>query len=87
LGNFDNAKWIRHQWVEEFLKKCASEVQEARKKGRLGNKRLATDLGECAGKKARGNVPELPKTTFMIVIGRVPNSNNDPTSTMQFQAS
>jgi hypothetical protein len=34
LENFDNAEWIRRQWVERFLKKCASEVQEARKKGR-----------------------------------------------------
>jgi hypothetical protein len=32
--NFDNADWIRRQWVERFLKKCASEVQDARKKGR-----------------------------------------------------
>jgi len=25
LVNFDNAEWIRRQWVEMFLKKCASE--------------------------------------------------------------
>jgi hypothetical protein len=87
LENFDNAEWIRRQWVEMFLKKCASEVREARKKGRRGNKRPATDLGERAGKKARGNVPELPNTTFMVVIRRVANGNNDPTSSMQFQAS
>jgi hypothetical protein len=87
LENFDNAEWIRRQWVEMFLKKCASEVREARKKGRRGNKRPATDLGERAGKKARGNVPELPNSTFMVVIRRVPNGNNDPTSSMQFQAS
>jgi hypothetical protein len=48
--------------------------------------RLATDLGERAGKKVRGNFPELPNTTFMVVIRRVPNSNNDPTSSMQLQA-
>ena len=36
--------------------------------GRRGNKRPATDLGECAGKETRGNVPELPNTTFMVVI-------------------
>jgi len=87
LENFDNAEWIRRQWVEMFLKKCASEVREARKKGRRGNKRPATDLGERAGKKARGNVPELPNTTFMVVIRRVPNGNNDPTSSIPFQAS
>jgi hypothetical protein len=33
LGYFDNAEWIRRQWVEIFLKKCASEISEARKKG------------------------------------------------------
>ena len=85
--NFDNAEWIWRQWMEMFLKKCTSEVREARKKGRRGNKRPATELGECAGKKVRGKVPELPNTTFMVVIRRVPNSNNDPTSSMQFQAS
>jgi len=87
LENFDNAQWIRRQWVEMFLKKCASEVREARKKGRRGNKRPATDLGERAGKKARGNLPELPNTTFMVVIRRVPNGDNDQTSSMQLQAS
>jgi len=70
-----------------FLKKCASEVREGRMKGRRGNKRSATDLGECAGKKVRGNVPELPNTTFMVVIRRVLNGNNDLTSSMQLQAS
>jgi hypothetical protein len=69
------------------LTKCASEVREARKNRRQGNKRPATDLGECTGKKARGDVPELPNTTFMVVIHRVLNSNNDPTSSMRFQAS
>jgi len=68
LENLDNAEWIRRQWVELFLKKCASEVCEARKKGRRGNKRPATDLGECAGTQARGNVPKLPNSTLMIVI-------------------
>ena len=47
--NFHNAEWIRRQWVEMFLKQCPSEVREARKKGRRGNKRSATDLGERAG--------------------------------------
>jgi hypothetical protein len=44
-------------------------------------------LGERAGKNATGNIPELPNSTFMVVIGRVPNGNNDRTSSMQFQAS
>jgi len=43
LENFDNAEWIRQPWVEMFLKNCASEVREARKKGWRGNKRPATD--------------------------------------------
>jgi len=68
LENFDNAEWIRRQLVEMFLRKCPSEVREVRKKGRRGNKRPATDLQERAGKKARGNVPVLPNTTFMVVI-------------------
>jgi hypothetical protein len=68
LENFDNAKWIRRQSVEMFLKKCASEVRQLRKKGRQGNNRQAMDLGERAGTKARGNVPEMPNTTFMVVI-------------------
>jgi hypothetical protein len=77
LENFDNAEWIRRQWVEMFLKKCASEVVEAVRKGRRGNKRLATDVGERVGKKSRGNLPEMPNTTFMVVIRRVPNRDND----------
>jgi len=39
------------------------------------------------GKQARGNVPLLRNTTFMVVIRGVPNGNNDPTSSMQLQAS
>jgi hypothetical protein len=38
LVNFDEAKWLPRQWVEMFLKKCASEIREERKKGRQGNK-------------------------------------------------
>jgi hypothetical protein len=70
-----------------FLQKCASEVWEARKKGRRGDMRPATDLGERSGKNARPNVPELPNTTFIVVIHRMLNGNNDPTSSMQFQDS
>ena len=70
-----------------FPKNCASKVREARNKGRRGNKRLATDLGERARNTARGNVPVLPNTTFLVVICQVPNCNNDPTSSMQLQAS
>ena len=70
-----------------FWKKSGSEVREARKKGGRGNKRPTRDFGERTGKKARGNVPELPNTTFMVVIRRVPNGNNYQTLSNQFQAS
>jgi len=87
LENFNNIEWIRQQWVDMFLKKRARKVREATKKGTRGNKRPATDLGECAGNKVRRNVPKLPNTTFKIVICWVLNGDNDPTSSMQFQAS
>ena len=51
LVNFNNAEWIRRQWVEMFLKKCAIEIREARKNGRRGKEQPATELGECAGKR------------------------------------
>jgi len=86
LDNFDNAEWIRRQWVEMFLKKCASEIWEARKKGRRGNKRPATDLGERASKKARSKLPELANTTFMFVICRVSNGKDIVLSPNQLQA-
>ena len=37
LDNFNNAEWICRQWVEMFLKQCASEIQEVRKKERRAN--------------------------------------------------
>jgi hypothetical protein len=70
-----------------FLKKCASKVYEARKKGWRGNRRPAMDLGQGAGNKVTANVPEWPNTTGMVVIHRGPNGNNDPISSMQLQAS
>jgi hypothetical protein len=42
------------------VKKRASNIQEARKIGKRGNKRPAMDFGDCAGKIARGYMPELP---------------------------
>ena len=83
VGNVDHAERIQQLCVEIFLKKCASEDREARKRGRRGNKRPATDLGKRVGKIGRGNVPELPNTTFSVVISRVPNGNNDQTSSIQ----
>jgi len=31
MDNFDNAEWIRRQWVEMILMKCVSEIRESRK--------------------------------------------------------
>jgi len=87
LHKFDHAKWIWWQCVEMCLKKCASEIWESRKKGRRVNTQTATDLAECACKTATGNLPEIPNTTFIIVIRRVPNGNNDQTSSNQLQVS
>jgi hypothetical protein len=87
LDNFDNAEWIRWQWVQMFLKKCASEIWEARKKGRRGNKRPATDLGEHTIKQARTNLPELPNTSFMVVICLVSNGKDMVLAPKQLQAS
>jgi len=85
--HFDNAEWIRRQWVEMFLKKCASEIREARKKGGQGNMRPATYLGERANKKARSNLPELPNTMFMVVISWVSNGKDMVLAPKQLQAS
>ena len=87
LVNFDHVEWIHQQWVEIFLKKWASEIQEARKKGRRGNKRTATDLGERAGKKARSNLPELPNTTFTVGIHWVSNGKDMVLALKQLQTS
>jgi hypothetical protein len=71
LDNFNYAEWIVLQGVEMFLKKCPSEICEVRKKGRRGNMRPVTDLGDRASRKVRSNLPELLNTTFTIVICRV----------------
>jgi hypothetical protein len=70
-----------------ILQKCVSDIRTVRKKVSQGNKQPATDLEERAGKIASINIPVLPNTTFMVVIRRVPNGNNDPTSSMPLQAS
>jgi len=84
---YDNAEWIRPQWVEIFLKKCASDIREVRKKGRRGNKRPAMDLGERAGRMARSNLPELPNTTFTVMIHWVSNCKDMVLAPKQLQAS
>jgi len=70
-----------------FLKKSTSEIHEARKKGRRGNKRLETDLGERAGNKARSNLPELPDTMFTVMIHWVSNGKDMVLAHKQLQAS
>jgi len=86
LDNFDNAEWIRRQRVEMVLKECASEIREARKKAKRGNKQPATDLGECASKQARSTLPELSNTTFMVVICCMSNGNDIVLSPNQLRA-
>jgi len=87
MYNFDNAEWICRQWVEIVLKKCASKIQEARKKGREGNKQPVTDLGEHTSKKARCNLLKLPNTTFMVVICWVLNGKDMVQAPKQLQVS
>jgi len=87
LVNFDNAECICRQWVEMFLKKCGSEIREAKKNGRRGNEQPATELGECAGKKARSNLPELPNTTFTVMFHWVSNGQDMVLAPKQLQAS
>ena len=87
LKMFDHAESIWRQSVEVYLKKCACVVRNAREEGRPGNNRAATDSGGRTGKHSRSNLSELPNATFMVVICRVPNGNNDQTSSMQLHAS
>jgi hypothetical protein len=71
---------------DDFEKMCKSGSR-GEEKGKARQQATGDGFGEQASKKAKCNVLELPNTTFMNVIGRVPNSNNDPTSSMQFQGS
>ena len=66
LETFDNPEWIWRHSVERCWRKCAIVVREARKKGRRGNKRPATDFAGYAGKPERSNLPELPNSTFLV---------------------
>ena len=86
LDNFDNAEWIRRQWVEMILTTCASEIREARIRGRQGDKQPATDLGYRASKEVRSYLRELPNTTFMVVICRVSNGTDIVPSPNQLEA-
>jgi len=64
-----------------------AQFREARKKGRRGNKRPATDLGEWVGKKVRSNLPEFPKTKFTVMIHWVSNGKEMVLTPKQLQAS
>jgi len=87
LHHVNHAEWIRQHEVEMFLKKCANEIQEARKEGRQSNKRLATDLGKHVTKEATSNLPKLPHSTFMVVIRWVSNGKDMVQPPKQLQAS
>jgi len=85
--SFDHGNWIRRQWVEMVSKKCASDVWEVRKRRMEGNKWEVTHWRARMGTTARGNLPEVPYTTFMVVIYPVRNGNNDQISSIQLHAS
>jgi len=70
-----------------FLKKCAREIREARKKGRLGKKPPVKDLGERSSKKARSKIPESPNTKFTVMIHWVSNGKDKVLASKQLQAS
>jgi hypothetical protein len=86
LNNFDNAKWICRQWVEIIMKKFATKILEARKKGWRGNTQPVMDLGGHTSKKVGCTLPELPNTIFMVVIRCVSNGYNISLSPNQLQA-
>ena len=43
-------------------------------------------MGECASKKPRSNLPELPNTTFKVVISWVSNGKDMVLAPKQLQA-
>ena len=81
------AEWIRQQWVEMFLKNCASKIRDGWELGRRGNKRPVTDLGEHAGKQTRSNLPELLNTRFTVMIHWVSNGKDMVLAPKLLQAS
>jgi len=76
-ANDDTAKWNRREWIEMVLLKYALHIWELTKQGRRGNEQLATDLGELTGTTAKGNLPELPDATFIVVILWVSNNKDN----------
>ena len=47
---------------------------------------MGTDLAVCAGNMARGNMPELPYSSFVVVRRLVLNGNDIVLYTKQLQA-
>jgi hypothetical protein len=72
--------------MEMFLKNWASEIRKARKKGRRGKKGRPKDLSEHGGKMARRTLPELPYTTFTVMIHWVSNGKDMVLAPKQCQA-
>lgn len=76
LDNFHHAAWIRQQWVELGMKECTRDIMEGRKNGRGGNKRLATDMGQCMDHMVRTILPEMPNKMSKVMIQQ-PSYDND----------
>jgi len=76
MDSFNSAEWIPVQWFGLWLKICASEIQEASKTLRQGNKRPATDFGKCTCKLLMTNLPELPNTMLTVMIWWVANGRD-----------
>jgi hypothetical protein len=87
LETYDNVECIRRQWVKVLLQKSVIEVWEVRKKRSQGNLPPVTELRQRLGKTLTGNLPESPKTTFLVLICQVLNGNNDKTISIQLETS
>jgi len=80
-----NDNWFEQRLIKRFLKHC--KVQKTTQKGTQGNNQPVTDFEECTAKMGRSNLPDVPKTTFRVVICRVLNDNISLMSRKQLQAS
>jgi len=58
-----------------------------KEEGKARQQATGDGFGGARGQTAKGNLPELPNTTFMVVIRGVSNGNDDESSSMQLQAS
>jgi len=71
----------------DFLQYCPRYICGTTKIILQDTKQLKKDLGYCMGKKSSNILPELPNTTFSIVIHQGLNDKNVIVSTEQLQAS